>query len=198
MYKLDKIKKLEKKLLNFKKSPLYKYRKENNYVPVVGEGSLNSKIVFVGEAPGKSEAISGKPFCGASGKLLDELLKHIKIDRKKVYITNVVKDRPQDNRDPKPEEIKLYAPFLDEQLEIIKPKVIATLGRISMNYVMQKFGLEEKLDVISKIHGKKFKVQASWGELYLIPLYHPAAAIYSRKKLPILKKDFSKIKELLK
>jgi len=190
MNKIEMIKEIEKELFDLKKSPLYKYRIENNFVPVVGEGSLSAKIVFVGEAPGKNEAKTGKPFCGASGKILDELLAHIKLDRKKVYITNIVKDRPQDNRDPSPKEIKLYGPFLDRQLEIIKPRVIATLGRFSMEYIMKKYGLEDEVKVISKMHGKKFDVKTNWGKVAIVPIYHPAVAIYNRKKFPELKKDF--------
>jgi uracil-DNA glycosylase family 4 len=193
MSRIQEIEKIEKKLLNLKKSPLYKYRKENNFLPVIGEGNLKSKVVFIGEAPGKKEAQTGKPFCGASGRILDELLDSIDIKRGDVYITNIVKDRPQDNRDPDKEEIIMYGPFLDEQLEIIKPKIIATLGRFSMEYIMKKFGLENKLDVISKMHGKVFKTKTSWGEVQIIPLYHPAVAIYNRKKLPELKKDFENL-----
>lgn len=195
MTKLSEIKKIERKLLNFKKSPLYKYRKANNYKPVIGEGSLNAEVVFIGEAPGKNEALTGKPFCGVSGKILDELLGSIKLKRSNVYITNVVKDRPEDNRDPKPKEIELYSPFLFKQLEIIKPKIIATLGRFSMEYIMKKFDLENKLEPISKIHGKKFKIKTSWGEVQIIPLYHPAVAVYNRNRLGELKKDFKKLKQ---
>lgn len=190
MSKLEEMKKIEKKLLNLKKSPLYEYRKENDYLPVIGQGRLSSKIVFIGEAPGKNEAKTGKPFCGASGKILDELLNHIKLERSDVYVTNIVKDRPQENRDPSPEEIRVYGPLLDTQLEIIKPKVIATLGRFSMEYILKSFGLEKDLKVISMMHGKKFTVKTSWGSILIIPLYHPAVAIYNRKKLPELKKDF--------
>ncbi len=190
MSKLEEMKKIEKKLLNLRKSPLYEYRKENDYLPVIGQGRLGSKIVFIGEAPGKNEAKTGKPFCGASGKILDELLNHIKLERSDVYVTNIVKDRPQENRDPSPEEIRAYGPLLDAQLEIIKPKVIATLGRFSMEYIMKSFGLEKDLKVISKMHGKKFTVKTYWGNTLIIPLYHPAVAIYNRKKLPELKKDF--------
>lgn len=194
MSKTQEMEKIKESLFNLKKSPLYKYRKENNYQPVIGEGSLNSKIVFIGEAPGKNEAMTGKPFCGASGKVLDQLLEHIKLDRKKVYITNIVKDRPENNRDPKPNEIELYSPFLFKQLEIIKPKIIATLGRFSMEYIMKKFNLEKDLASISEIHGNKFKTKTSWGNVLIIPLYHPAVAVYNRNKLNELKKDFEMLK----
>jgi uracil-DNA glycosylase family 4 len=195
MSKKEEMKKIKEELLDLKESPLYSYRVENKAFPVIGEGSHDAKIIFIGEAPGKNEAMTGKPFCGASGKVLDQLLEHIGVNRETVYVTNVVKDRPEDNRDPKPSEIELYSPFLDRQLNIIQPKVIATLGRFSMEYIMNKFDLELELDSISKIHGKKFKVNVPWGEVYIIPLYHPAVAVYNRNQLPELKKDFEILKE---
>lgn len=187
--KAQEMKKIEDELFSLD-SPLVQERRENKALPVIGEGNLNSQIVFIGEAPGKKEAQTGKPFCGASGKLLDSLLEEINLDREDIYITNIVKDRPTDNRDPKSEEINQYASLLDRQLEIIKPKVITTLGRFSMKYIMQKFNLEEKIEEISKIHGKIFKTNSSWGQVHIIPLYHPAVAIYNRKQLPTLQKDF--------
>ncbi|OGD96406.1 uracil-DNA glycosylase, partial [Candidatus Curtissbacteria bacterium RIFCSPLOWO2_01_FULL_41_28] len=133
------LKKIRDEIWNLSKSPLYNYRKKNNYFPVIGEGNHFSKIIFIGEAPGQREAETGRPFCGAAGKILDELLVSIDLKRKDVYITNVVKDRPPNNRDPEPEEIKLYSPFLDRQILIIKPKIIATLGRFSTKYILEKF-----------------------------------------------------------
>lgn len=195
--KFEEMKKIRDELLDFKKSPLYKERVENKLFPVIGEGSHNAKIMFIGEAPGKNEAKTGKPFCGASGRVLDELLAHIGLDRKSVYVTNIVKDRPTNNRDPKPEEIELYAPFLDRQIEIIQPKVIATLGRFSMEYVMRRLGLDKELDVISKMHGKTFEAKTSYGIVKIIPLYHPAVGIYNRNQLPELKKDFEVLKGFL-
>lgn len=189
---------LQKDISNFTENDLAKERIKNKTHPVLGEGSFDSKIIFIGEAPGKNEAKTGKPFCGASGRVLNDLLESIKIKREDVYITNIVKDRPTKNRDPKPEEIEKYSPFLDREIEIIKPKVIATLGRFSMTYIMNKFGLEKELKVISKIHGKKFEVKQKLGKnLFFVPLYHPAVAIYNRKKINILKKDFKIIKKLI-
>ena len=173
-------------------------RRANGVLPVIGEGSHDAKIMFVGEAPGKNEAKTGRPFCGASGKFLDEMLASINLDRKDVYITNIVKDRPTDNRDPFPDEINLYAPFLDRQIEIIKPKVIATLGRISMAYIMKKFGLESDIRVISKIHGQKFETKTDSGDtVYIVPLYHPAVALYNGSNRPVLLNDFKIIKEMI-
>jgi uracil-DNA glycosylase family 4 len=181
---------IKDEVLSLKDSPLYKERVKNKVFPVIGEGDHHATIMFVGEAPGRNEAEKGKPFCGAAGKVLDELLNSVGIERSKVYITNIVKDRPPMNRDPLPEEISMYAPFLDRQIEIIKPKVIATLGRFSMEYIMNKFGLEHNLKSISKIHGQEFKAKSSYGQIIIIPLYHPAVAIYNRDSKNILIKDF--------
>jgi len=196
--KFDQMKQIRDEILNLKESSLYKERIAGKYFPVIGEGSHDANIMFIGEAPGRKEAESGKPFCGASGKVLDELLKHIGVDRSTVYITNIVKDRPTNNRDPKAEEIELYAPFLDRQIDIIKPKVIATLGRFSMEYIMRKFSLEDKLEIISNMHGKSFETKTKEGEsVVVVPLYHPAVAVYNRNQLPMLKKDFEILKKLI-
>lgn len=195
--KKKEMKKVENDVINLKKSPLYKYRVENGYMPVIGQGSYNAKILFIGEAPGKKEAQTGIPFCGASGKFLDELLAHINLPREKVYIANVLKDRPQENRDPKPDEIELYAPFLDRQIEIIKPKIIATLGRFSMDYIMKRYGLGDKITKISDIHGQVFKTKGPSGDVIIVPLYHPAVAIYNANNKGKLKKDFEILKGLV-
>lgn len=190
--KTEQMKQIRDELLVFKKSPLYKYRIENNYFPVVGEGSHDANIMIIGEAPGKNEALTAKPFCGASGKI-HKMLEHIGLDRKAVYVTNIVKDRPPENRDPTPEEIKLYAPFLDRQIDIIRPKVIATLGRFSMTYIIQRF---DPLwdEPISTAHGKEIIVEASYGPVTIVPLYHPAATIYNQH----LKETFFQDAEVLK
>ncbi|MBU1557604.1 uracil-DNA glycosylase [Patescibacteria group bacterium] len=193
--KKEQLERLEKKLLNFKKSPLYQYRVENGFLPVLGEGDFQAKIMFIGEAPGKKEAQTGKPFCGASGKMLDSLLESVKISRKNVYITNIVKDRPQDNRDPSKEEIELYSHFLDEQIEIIQPKIIATLGRFSMGYIMTHYGLEKEIEPISDAHGKSYETKFSYGKVKIIPLYHPAAAMYNGGLRETLKEDFKILKK---
>jgi uracil-DNA glycosylase family 4 len=181
------------------KTPLATERKQNGVLPVIGEGSLDAKIMFIGEAPGKNEAKTGRPFCGASGKFLSELLESINLKREDVYITNLVKDRPTDNRDPTPLEVAEYSPFLDRQIEVLKPRVIATLGRFSMAYIMNKYGLEGELSVISKIHGKVYIVKGSnKRELKIIPLYHPAVALYNGSNRPVLMRDFQIIKNQIK
>lgn len=197
MSKLEEMKKIRDEVVGLKESPLYAERVANRYFPVIGEGSHDAEIVFIGEAPGKNEAMTGRPFCGASGTVLDQLLAHAGIERKDVYVTNIVKDRPTNNRDPQPEEIALYAPFLLRQLEIIRPKVIATLGRFSMDFIMRSFGLEKEVASISTLHGKVFRGKAPYGEVTIVPLYHPAVAVYNRSQLDELKKDIETISGIL-
>ncbi len=193
MTKTNELQKIKDEILNLKASPLYKYRIKNNYFPVVGEGGCDATIMFIGEAPGKNEAEQAKPFCGASGRVLDKLLASVGIARADVYITNIVKDRPPENRDPSPKEIALYAPFLDRQIEIIKPKVIATLGRFSMVYILEHFGLTA--EPISKAHGTVYTATAPYGEIQIIPLYHPATALYNGSMMSTLEIDFKRLVE---
>ena len=190
--KTEAMKKIRDEVVALTESPLYEYRTSNGYVPVIGQGSHDAQVVFIGEAPGKNEAQTGVPFCGAAGKILDELLQSIDFDREDIYITNIVKDRPQENRDPSSAEIQIYGPFLERQLNTIKPKVIATLGRYSMEYVMRLYDLDFELEPISKAHGKRY--EAKDGTL-IIPLYHPAAAIYNRSLIDTLKEDFKQLSE---
>ncbi|PIP86758.1 uracil-DNA glycosylase [Candidatus Campbellbacteria bacterium CG11_big_fil_rev_8_21_14_0_20_44_21] len=184
-------------ILSLKNSPLYKYRLENKYHPVIGQGSHDADILFIGEAPGENEAKTGIPFCGASGKFLDELLLHIGLPREEVYIANILKDRPPQNRDPHPAEIEIYAPFLLRQIEIIKPKVIATLGRFAMEYIMNKFGLTESITKITDMHGKVYEAKGPGGTVKIVALFHPAVAIYNAGNKTELKKDFEVLKSLI-
>ncbi|MDO8496722.1 MAG: uracil-DNA glycosylase [bacterium] len=185
------LRQIKDEILNSKALPLYKERIKNKVYPVIGEGDHYSKIMFIGEAPGKNEAETGRPFCGASGRILDELLASAGIARKDVYVTNIVKDRPPMNRDPFPEEIEAYAPYLDRQIEIIRPQVIATLGRFSMTYIMNRLGLGSELESISKIHGRMLEAKTDYGAVKVIPLYHPAVAVYNANMKEALKKDFT-------
>jgi DNA polymerase len=187
---------IKDEVLALKNSPLYKFRIENNYFPVIGEGSHFAKIMFIGEAPGRNEAQTGKPFCGAAGKILDELLESAHIKREEVYITNIIKDRPPQNRDPLPEEIKVYGPFLDRQINIIQPEIIATLGRYAMSYIMTKFNLASKLESIGKICGKVFEAETTYGSTKIIPLYHPCVAVYNPQTKDQLKSNFAVFKNL--
>jgi uracil-DNA glycosylase family 4 len=197
MSKYDSLKKIRDEVFALKNSPLYEYRLSNHYFPVLGEGSHDAAVMIIGEAPGKNEAKTGRPFAGAAGKILDELLAVADIERKNVYITNIVKDRPQENRDPTPEEIEIYGPFLDRQIDTIQPKVIATLGRFSMGYILSKFGLGSENTGISKLHGKTFAAETSYGPITILALYHPAAAIYNQSLKETLREDFKVLKGLV-
>lgn len=177
-------------------SPLYEYRVTNNYLSVPGEGDPDAKILFIGEAPGEKEALSGRPFVGRAGKSLDALLEKNGLRRRDVFITNIVKDRPPANRAPSKAEIKLYAPFLIQQINIIQPKIIATLGRFSMAFALSHFDLPSKGKSIGDLHGKALTSQTSFGPVMIFPLYHPAAVFYNRKLEPVLDNDFSHLIEL--
>lgn len=160
--------------------------------PVFGDGSSSAQIVFIGEAPGKMEDKTGKPFVGASGKFLAEMLECIKLRREDVYITNIVKYRPPNNRDPLPEEKEACRKWLEEELKLIKPKLIVFLGRHAMNTFFPEY-------TISDVHGmlihKKIKNISCE---YFLPLYHPATALYNGGMREILKKDFVRIPRILK
>lgn len=196
--RFEKMKQIRDELLQLKESPLYEYRLKHKYFPVVGEGSHMAHIMFIGEAPGKNEAETGRPFCGKSGKVLDNMLESIKLNRSDVYITNIVKDRPQENRDPTEEEIKIYAPFLEKQIEIIEPRVIATLGRYSMAYIMNHFGLVDSIGTIGELHGKEFIAKAPYGPVVVIPLYHPAVALYDGSNKETILQDFQVLTKYIK
>ncbi len=188
----EELKKIKDEVLNLTSSSLYAERVKNKYFPVIGEGNHEARIMFVGEAPGENEAKTGRPFCGRAGKVLEDLLTSVGIDRQDVYVTNILKDRPPGNRDPLPDEIAAYAPFLDRQIKIIQPKIVATLGRFSMTYIMTHYGLDFELDTISKIHGQVFETEG----FKFIPLYHPAAAIYNQQLIGTLKEDFKALASL--
>lgn len=188
---------LAEEIRDLDESPLYDYRKNHNYHSVFGEGDADADIMFIGEAPGKQEAKSGRPFVGAAGKVLDELLQSIDLEREDVYITNVVKDRPPDNRDPRPEEIELYTPFLLEQIDVIQPKVIATLGRFAMEFILDQFDLEPEEQKISRLHGQVLEAEASYGPISVVPLYHPAVALYRSDQKQTLKDDFQALKQFI-
>ena len=190
---MDTLEKIEREIRLNKALPFYADRIKSGARPVIGEGSLRARIMFIGEAPGKNEALSGKPFCGASGKILDSLFESVGIFRRDIYITNIIKDRPPNNRDPMPKEIEAYAPYLDRQIMILKPRLIVTLGRFTMTYIMKRMGLDSKLESISKIHGRTFKAPAFYGGVGIVPLYHPAVAVYNANMKKVLIKDFKAV-----
>ena len=150
---------------------------------VMGDGNADADIVFIGEAPGKNEDLQGKPFVGAAGKFLDEMLAAASLRRSDVYITNIVKYRPPNNRDPLPEEKRQFWPYLMRQLEIIQPKAVLTLGRHSGGGFIS--GLR-----ISQDHGRPRRVRLHELEFVVIPLYHPAAALYNGSMRQTLIDDF--------
>jgi uracil-DNA glycosylase family 4 len=179
----DKKQALEELAKELEKIPLYEGA---NFV--LGEGDPNTQILFVGEAPGKNEDEQKRPFVGAAGKFLNEMIESIGLKREDVFITNIVKQRPPNNRDPLPEEIAKHWPILEKQIEIINPKIIAILGRHSMSRLLPDIG------TISQVHGKPFRRKD--GRVYL-PLYHPAAALYNGGLRQTLLADFQKIPAIL-
>mgnify|MGYP000017520796 FL=1 len=177
--------KLVEEILSCRKCDLWKTRTN----AVVGEGPLNAEIMFIGEAPGYNEDIQGRPFVGAAGKLLTELItKIIGIERSSVYITNVVKCRPPENRDPKEDEINACTPYLLRQLEIIKPKIIVTLGRHSTKFIFKL--MSKPFYSISRVRGKVFVGRILSFDTRVIPTYHPAAALYNPRLRSEIEKDF--------
>jgi len=191
MSKIKELKKIEKKVKICKKCNLYKTRKNT----VFGDGSFKAKILFIGEAPGKNEDLKGYPFVGRAGKILDELLNSIDLKRKEIYITNILKCRPTNNRNPLKKEIDICSKFLDKQIDIIAPEIIAPLGNFACSFIFEKFGL--KYDKISQIHGKMFNTESDFGKIKIIPLFHPAVATYNPNKIDILIKDFKQLKKII-
>ena len=159
--------------------------------PVPGEGNPDAKILWVGEAPGATENQLGRPFVGVSGKLLRRTMVENGFAEKDVFITNIVKFRPPENRDPTPEEIGFFKPFLDEQLEVIDPKFIVTLGR----YSIYKFlGIGSS---ITKIHGQPRTINWTGKSRIIFPMFHPAAALRDPKVMQAFKDDLKKLKDLV-
>lgn len=157
---------------------------------VMGDGNINADIVFIGEAPGKNEDEQGLPFVGAAGKFLNEMLAAAGMDRSDVYITNIVKYRPPNNRDPLPEEKKAFWPYLLKQLQIIEPKVVITLGRHSMEYFLPDMK-------IGQIHGEAKRIQFGDHKIVIVPLYHPAAALYNGSLRQTLIDDFLQVPKVI-
>ncbi len=184
MSREEEMEKLEEEIKECRRCELWQTRTN----PVAGEGSLSAKVMFIGEAPGYYEDLKGRPFVGKAGKILDELLWSVGLERSEVYIANVLKCRPPGNRNPTTTEIKACTPYLDAQIEIIEPGVIATLGNFSLGYIFDKFCI--KKDKISRIHGKVFKVGTIVGIKNVVALYHPAVATYNPGMKEVLVKDF--------
>ena len=182
----ESLEKINHQVANCQNCSLYKTATQ----PVPGNGQANSSIVFIGEAPGHHEDQQGIPFCGTSGKLLDKLLSQISLTRDQVFVTNILKHRPPENRDPQPEEINACTPFLRQQLLVIKPKVIITLGRFAMNFFLPH-------EYISQVHGQSRQIHWEGIDLTLYPVYHPAAAMRRIQVSVDLEADFAKIPLLI-
>jgi len=165
-----------------------------NAVP--GEGSLDASVLFVGEAPGYWEDVKGRPFVGAAGKFLDTLLAEINLSRSTVYITNVVKCRPPENRVPSPVEVKTCTPYLNRQIKIIQPDIIVTLGRHATSYVLSEAGLKEVVG-ITKLRGKVYSVKIFGLPVSVLPMFHPAAVLHNPKYKDPLERDFHLLKSLV-
>lgn len=157
---------------------------------VMGDGNVDADIVFIGEAPGKKEDERGLPFVGAAGKFLDKMLSEAGMKRRDVYITNIVKYRPPNNRDPLPKEKAAFLPYLLQQIQIIEPKIVITLGRHSMEYFLP--GMK-----ISQVHGKSMRILLGEEKMVVIPLYHPAAALYNGSMRQTLIDDFLTVPDIL-
>jgi uracil-DNA glycosylase family 4 len=188
MKKQDKLKQLHDEILAAKTCPELAAQATQL---VFGDGSVDASIVFIGEAPGKHEDLQGIPFVGAAGKFLNEMLESIDLARSDVYITNIVKYRPPNNRDPLPEEKQAFWPYLVRQLEVIQPKMVVTLGRHSMEYFLPNLK-------ISAAHGEPKQITLGDRKQVILPLFHPAAALYNGGLRQTLIDDFARIPTLLK
>lgn len=162
---------------------------------VLGEGNPNSQIMFIGEAPGYWEDIKGKPFVGAAGRFLDTLLCEAGLSRETVFIGNVLKCRPPRNREPLSNEIEKCGPYLDDQIQIIQPKFIITLGSCSTAYIFSKAALQ--FDGVTRSHGRFYEASISGFPVTIFPTFHPAAALYRGKYKELLQQDFRLLKRFL-
>ncbi|MCK4521331.1 MAG: uracil-DNA glycosylase [Nanoarchaeota archaeon] len=176
---------------NCKKCELWKTRNK----PLVGDGSVDANILVIGESPGYNEDIRGRAFIGEAGKILDQLLGLINLKRDDIYITNILKCHPPRNHNPSRDEINSCIKYLDRQINILKPKIILTLGKYASKEIFNKFDLE--FSKISDIHSKVFEAELDFDKIKIIPLYHPAVACYHNNMFDILKKDFIKLGNII-
>ncbi len=182
---------LEERIKNCKKCELWKVRTN----VVIGEGDKNARIVLVGEAPGFNEDLQGRPFVGAAGKFLNELLRIAGLKREEVYITNVVKCRPPKNRNPTDEEINACSPYLDTQLKLINPKIVVAMGSIALKYFAKKFGIKPLS--VSKLHGTVKVVNSLSFNFKIFITFHPAAALYNPNVKKEIIEDWKKFRKLV-
>ncbi len=189
--KILRIEKLRKKIAVCERCRLHKTRTHT----VPGEGSVEAQIMFIGEAPGRNEDLQGKPFVGRAGEVFDRLLSSVGLTRDEIYLCNILKCRPPENRAPLNDEVQACVGSLDIQIKVINPKVIATLGKYATTYIFEKFSLTQSN--ISSVHGKVLDVETPFGPKKIVPLFHPAVATYDPTKINILLKDFEIFKSLL-
>ena len=167
---------------------------------VFGKGNSEAEIMFVGEAAGKNEDEQGLPFVGKAGKNLDKLLEKVGLSMQDVYIANILKYRPPENRDPLPEEIKKHTPWLVEQIKTINPKIICSLGNYATKFFLANGNVDKMNDMpgITSVHGKTKLIDFKGLKIKLIPLFHPAAIIYNQKLLPLWEQDMEIVKKEIK
>lgn len=178
----DRLAEMAKQIQSCTRCPLHRTRTR----AVPGEGPDRPRVMLIGEAPGFYEDRSGRPFVGAAGKFLNALLARAGLSREEVFITNILKCRPPRNRDPLPAEVEACKPYLEEQIRLLNPRVIVTLGRFAMAYFLPQAR-------ISRVHGQPFQVGARW----VVPMYHPAAGLYRESLRPVIEADFDKLRSLL-
>ena len=166
---------------------------------VFGKGNPEATIMFIGEAAGRQEDLQGIPFVGAAGKELDRLLHNIGLSIDDVYIANILKYRPPNNRNPTVQEIKAHTPYLIEQVKVIKPRVIVTLGNFATKFVLAGFDVTgmNKIQGIGRLHGKAINITVDGLSFKVLPVYHPAAILYNRELHAVMEKDFKILKEIL-
>ena len=184
--KVEELRRISEEIEACSKCPLHLTRRR----AVPGEGNPNAEVMLIGEAPGEVEDETGRPFVGAAGKLLNSLLQDIGVDRSSLYITNVVKCRPPNNRDPTDEEINACKPYLIRQITVVRPRRIVTLGRHSTRVILGLGGL--RVSEVSRVRGRVFKVVIAGVEVEVYPTYHPAAALYNPSLRGVLKEDLVK------
>ncbi len=195
MSKIDRRKELVEELIKevdvCTKCRLYKYAKH----AVPGEGKLQAAIMLVGEAPGSNEDLQGKPFVGAAGQFLDEVVTSVDFTRGDVYITNILKHRPPHNRLPRRDEVKACTPYLERQIRIVKPKLIVALGNCSTKYLLSQLGKE--YERVGEVRGKAFSGKLFDTDVEVVPTFHPAAVLYDRTKEETIREDFQLVRDRL-
>lgn len=185
---------LVKEILTCTKCRLHKTRRR----AVPGEGKLGAKLMIIGEAPGEREDEEGRPFVGQAGQLLNKLLVSVGISREDAYITNVVKCRPPNNRDPERDEVEACRPYLLAQINMVRPRVILCLGRHSARELLKMAGYPEgKVSSIGSVRGRAYRVKIGNVEATVVPTYHPASALYNPRNRAIIEEDLRLVKRLL-